>query len=120
LAKKEMLQVGQTVWLEKTSRYGFDFRYVEEPIEMVVVEANKTTAYIWHDETSEGRKYKVNQKTHQVRYAIPDGCSYRLWLSKEAYDCNMAYEQEMSELLEQACIKINDMSLEELRTFVNS
>lgn len=117
MAKKEQLVAGQRVWLETTSRHGCDVRYEDEPSEMLVLEANKTTAYIWYDETSKAR-FKVNQKTHQVKYAIPDGRSYRLWLSKEAYKEHVAYEKERKELMQKAEKKLNTLSNVELRTFV--
>lgn len=117
MPKKESLYVGEKVWLETTSRHGCDVRYEKEPCEMIVLKANKTSAYIWHNEQSRTH-YKVDQKTHQVRYTIPDGRSYRLWLSKEEYEKNVAYEKERKELLKQAQSKIIDMSLDDLRTFV--
>lgn len=119
MPKKELLSVGQKVWLETTSRHGCDVRYENEPSEMIVLEANKTSAYIWHNKDSNVR-YKVNQKTHQVKYAIPDGRSYRLWLSLEDYRNNVAYEKEMKELLKQAHNKIATMKLEDLRNFVSA
>lgn len=117
MSKKEFLQVGQIVWLETTHRFGCDVRYEDEPNKMFVLEANKTSAYIWHNDRDNAR-YKVNQKTHDVKYSIPDGRSYRLWLSKEEYEQNVAYEKEMKQLLEQAHEKVNNMSIEDLRTFV--
>ncbi|MEK3955645.1 MULTISPECIES: beta barrel domain-containing protein [unclassified Psychrobacillus] len=119
MAKKEPLVVGQKVWLETTNRHGCDVRYENEPCEMVVLEANKTSVYIWHNDKSKVR-YKVNQKTHQVKYSIPDGRSYRLWLSKEEYELNVAYEKEMKELLVLARGKIDSMSLDDLRSFVTA
>lgn len=119
MAKKETLNVGQKVWLETTNRHGCDVRYENEPCEMFVLEANKTNAYIWHNEESKVR-YKVNQKTHQVKYAIPDGRLYRLWLSKEDYEQNVAYEKEMKKLSEQAHTKVKSMSLDDLRAFVTA
>lgn len=117
--KKELLRVGQKVWLETTDRFGCDIRNEDEPSEMIVLEANKTSAYIWYNDQGNAR-YKVNQKTYQVKYVIPDGRSYRLWLSKEDYDQNVIYEKEMKELLEQARKKITSMTLDDLRTFVTS
>lgn len=119
MPKKEALHVGQKVLLETTNRFGCDVRYEDEPCEMIVLEANKTSAYIWRNDQSKVR-YVVNQKTHQVKYTIPDGRSYRLWLSKEEYERNVAYEKEMKELLEQAHKKINQMNLDDLRTFVTA
>lgn len=112
-----MLYVGQKVWLETTRRFGCDVRYEDEPCEMVVIVANKTSAYIGYTPQEKAR-YKVNQKTQQVRYEIPDGRSYRLWLSKEDYEKNVAYEKEMEELLEQAHAKVKNMPLEDLRLFL--
>lgn len=116
MVKKECLVKGQKVWLETTSRHGCDVRYEDEPSQMIVLEANKTNAYIWHDEKSTVR-YKVNQKTHQVKYAIPDGRSYRLWLSKEAYEEHVANEKEKSLLTKIAHAKIDTMTLKDLRAF---
>lgn len=118
MSKKELLCVNQKVWLETTNRHGCDVRYEAEPSEMLVLEANKTSAYIWHNEQSKVR-FKVDQRTHQVKYAIPDGRSYRLWLSKEAYQENVAYEKEMEKLSKKAHMKINSMSLDDLRSFTN-
>ena len=42
MAKKELLKVGQKVWLETTNRHGCDVRHENEPCEMFVLEANKT------------------------------------------------------------------------------
>lgn len=117
MAKKPLLQVGQIVWLETTNRFGCDVRNEAELDKMVVLEANKTSAYIWHNDQDKVR-YKVNQKTHEVRYSIPDGRTYQLWLSKEKYEQNVAHELEMKQLLEQAQKKIMNMSLEDLRSFV--
>jgi len=119
MVKKELLEVGQIVWLETTNRFGCDVRNEAEPEKMIVLEANKTSAYIWHNDKSKAR-FKVNQKTHVVKYSIPDGRLYRLWLSKENYERNVAYEIEMKELLAQAREKINNMSLDALRTFVTA
>lgn len=118
MPKKASLYIGQKVWLETTNRHGCDVRYENEPCELIVLEANKTNAYIWHNEKSNVR-YKVNQKTRAVKYAIPDGRSYRLWLSKEEYEENIVYEKEMKELSEAAHIKVNKMPLDALRSFVN-
>ena len=65
-------------------------------------------------------RYKVNQKTYQVKYAIPDGRLYRLWLSKEDYEQNVVYEKEMNELLELAHSKVKSMSIDDLRAFVTA
>lgn len=119
MIKKVPLQIGQKIWLETTSRHGCDVRYEDEPCEMIVLEANKTSAYIWYNEQSKVR-FKVDQKTHQVKYAIPDGRSYRLWISKEGFLKNVAYEKEMKDLLKQAHSKVNSMSLDNLRIFVSA
>ncbi|MET3505493.1 hypothetical protein [Halalkalibacter oceani] len=118
MSKKVPLQVGQKVWLETVSKFWGDIDHEQKLEEMIVLEANKTSAYIWYYEKSKVR-YKVDQKTHQVQYGIPDGCSYRLWLSKEEYEKNVSYKKEMKEMLEQAHKKVNQMSLEELRILVN-
>lgn len=117
MGKKEQLEEGQKVWLETTSKHGCDVRYEEEPCEMLVLEANKTTAYIWHDDKSTVR-FKVNQKTHKVKYSIPDGRSYRLWLSMEDYREHVLYENERKELLKRAQEKLLGMSNDELRELV--
>lgn len=119
MPKKELLRVGQNVWLETINYYGRDVRYDQAPSEMIVLEANKSSAYIWHNDQSNVR-YKVNQKTHQVHFAIPDGRLYRLWLSMEEYEQHVAYEKEMKKLQEEAHEKVNHMTLEELRSFLSS
>lgn len=119
MSKKETLVVGQKVWLETTNRFGCDVRNEDAPSEMVVLEANKTSAYIWCNNQSKVR-YKVNQKTHQVEYCVPDGRSYRLWLSKEEYERNVAYEKESKELREKLRNTIDVMSLSQLKTLNKS
>lgn len=117
MAKLPVLAVGQKVWLETTYKHGCDVRYENEPEEMVVLEANKTSAYIWYNERTKVR-FKVNQKTHQTKYAMPDGRSYRLWLSKEAYTQCTEEEKERKVLLQKAQEKLTQLHLEELREFV--
>ena len=119
MAKKELLQVGQKIWLETTFKLGCDVRYEDKPSEMIVLEANNSSAYIWYIDDKQSKvKFKVNQKTHQVKYPIPDGRSYRLWLSIEDYENHVAYEKEMKELLKQAHEKVDTMSLDDLRKLV--
>jgi len=119
MPNKTPLQVGQKVWLETTHRHGCDVRYEDEPCEMIVLEANKTSAYICHNEQSKVR-YKVEQKTHQVKYSIPDGRSYRLWLSKEDYHQNVIYEKETKELRQKLHNTIDVMSLSQLKSLHDS
>lgn len=118
---KQVLEVGQIVWLETTLRLGCNVKFEDEPEKMRVHEANKTTAYIWYDEadTSSRVRYKVNQKTHAVKYAIPDGRSYRLWLSYEDYKKNVAYEKEMIQLKKQAHELVNNMTMEQLQELIS-
>jgi hypothetical protein len=119
MQKKEPLYVGQKVWLETTRRHGCDVRYEDEPSELIVLEANKTSAYMWFNDKAKVR-YKVDQKTRAVSYCIPDGRLYRLWLSIEDYKRNVAYEKEKHTLLQEARKKISSMSLEDLRSFVGA
>lgn len=119
MPKKEPLIVGQKVWLETTNKFGCDVRYENEPDEMIVLEANNTSAYIWHNNQSKAR-FKVNQKTHQVKYCIPDGRSYRLWLSKEEYERNVIDEKEERELRDKLHNTIDVMCLSQLKALNKS
>lgn len=116
-SKKELLKAGQTVWLETTRL--FISPKQSKLKEMIVTNANKTSAYIWHDNTGAAR-YKVNQRTHEVDYGILDGCSYRLWLSKESYEQNEALLKETKELREKLHNSIDTMTLSQLRTLHDS
>lgn len=109
MSKKEPLRVGQ-----KASELGCDVCYENEPEEMVVFKANKSTAYIWYNNQSKSG-YKVDQKTHHVKYCIPDGRTYRLWLSKEEYDQNVIYEKELKKLREKLHNAIDTISLSQLK-----
>lgn len=115
MTRKEPLVEGQKVWLETTDRFGCDVRYDNEPCEMVVLEANGTSAYIWYNNEMSNVRYKVNQRTHLVKYAIPDGRSYRLWLSKGEYERNVADEKEEKRLREKLQNTLDVMPLSQLR-----
>jgi hypothetical protein len=120
LVKKPLLEVGQTVWLETTSRLGCDVRFEDEPRKMVVLEANKTSAYIWFvgSDTPFKVRYKVDQRTHRVRYTMPDGRSHRIWMTKDDWLFNMLYEKEMADLKSQAHKLVDKMTLGQLRELV--
>jgi hypothetical protein len=121
MAKKQALEVGQTVWMETVSRHGCNVKFEGEPQKMIVLEANKTSAYIWREgeEIPFSARFKVEQKTHLVKYCMPDGRSYRLWLSKEDYTKNMAYEKESIQLRRQAHELVDKMTLQQLRELIS-
>lgn len=122
MPKKPLLEVGQTVWLETTSRHGCDVKFEDEPSKMIVLEANKTSAYIWFasGDLNHRARYKVDQRTHRVKYCIFDGRSYRLWMTKDDYLFNMLYEKEMTDLTKQAHKLVDTMSLSQLRDLLKN
>lgn len=91
---KDPLVVGQTVWIESMNMF---YKKDRELRKMVVLEANKSSAYIWYDEKESDRdakaRYRVEQRTHEVHGVLP-GYSYRLWLTKEDYEVHIAFMKE--------------------------
>lgn len=113
MARKKPLEVGQKVWLESRGMFTRDEPNVSE---LIVLEANKTSAYIWYEDRKESKtRYKVEQRTHRVEYAIPNGCFYRLWLSREDYETNRANEIKTKELRQKLHNTVDAMSLSQLK-----
>lgn len=120
MPKKQPLEIGQHVWIESTDFVGRNSSHHTTTLtEMVVLEANKTSAYIWTEEQPETRtRYKVNQRTHRVTFAVPTFQTYRLWLSREDYYRQKIEKEEREALLEDAEALLRQMNLTDLRHFV--
>lgn len=113
---KALLEVGQKVFIEVNQMYGGSKRSLRE---MTILEANKTTAYAWEDDSTTTR-IRINQKTHMAKYPVPTGSSYRLWLSEEDYENHYLKQAERSALIKEATAKMASMSNEELKTFLET
>lgn len=114
---KQLLEVGQTVWVEVTPRFTMGKKRL---IEMYVISANKTSAYLWTEKEPTTRtRYKVNQRNKNVKYPIPTGDQYRLWLTKEEYEAHKIETAEKQALTKLALEKLEGMNLDELRQFVS-
>ena len=120
MPKKQLLEVGQSVWIESIDHLGRNPSKCKTTLtEMMVLEANKTSAYLWTEENPETKtRYKIDQCTHQVKYAVPTFQSYRLWLSQEDYFRNKYEKEKAQELRKEADTIIRNMNLKELRQFV--
>lgn len=115
---KPKLEVGQRVWLEELSWYRSkgDVRTVYE---YEVVESNSSSAYVVDVDDLEKFKNRervvknrVNQRTHDARNSVS---SFNVWLSKESFESNVKYREELKELRAKAIHLVKQMNVDELR-----
>lgn len=126
---KESLTVGQKVWFE---HIGSVFRSDKRersirPYEIVAV--NKTSAYAvslnsldaYNEDPKAKSFYKrrITQRTHEIQNDF-FGTQERLWLSPDAFEKNVAYNNELRAYRKQAHEHIDKLPLSKLKELVDT
>lgn len=124
---RQPLEVGNRVWLEATDYF---FRRNEERKirEYVVVDANKSSAYLIdidrlekYNEDPKRHAYmkrRVEQRTHNVK-GDGLGTHFTLWMSEEDFQKNVIYNKTIKETRQQAHELIDKLPLSILKEFIN-
>lgn len=105
------LKTGETVWIE-SRRYSFlDGSTSRQIREAKVVKANKSSAYVVEKSDLEKEKpfeYRVDQKTFRIKNTGIFGYQNILWLSKEDFERDVKYENELKINKEKLLKKVNE------------
>lgn len=124
---KESLVVGQKVWIETVAMFFRSTGDQRKVSRYEIVEANKSSAYAIPagrlDEYNEDPKRhaymrkRIVQRNHKV---LGDGMGghYTLWLSSEDFESNVTYNQEIKEVRKQAQDVLNQLTLSDLKKFI--
>ena len=116
---KPALKIGERIWIESKSMF-----YTERTLtEYEVVETNKSSAYVAHiNDLDKENPYRIRieQRARKVVDRGSFGYSYRVWGSKEAFELNVQHQAEFTLMKQQAKEKVEKMSFEQLKSFINS
>lgn len=113
------LKVGQRVWIEMIPMF---FKRESTLNEYEVVRVNKSSAYVVRveDVSKESPlERRINQSNGKVYSGYSAGYDYRLWHSKEIFELAKEMLEEKLKLRQEAIAKVNQMTLNELREFLN-
>ena len=116
--KREPLVVGQRVWLEELPWYHSrdDKRSVRE---YEVVKSNGASAYVIRVEDLEKAKRgervsenRINQKTYHASNSVS---RFNVWLTKEEFEQNVQYNNDLKTMRQQAHAAVDKMNLSQLK-----
>jgi len=115
------LEVGQRLWLECFPTFTTRDPFL---MEVEVVRVNKSSAYVVYVQDLEKEKEsplerRVDQRTRHVYNPYSAGYGYRVWESQKEYYAAIKRSQEKKELRDEAIKKVQTMTLNELRQFLN-
>lgn len=126
--KKDNLEVGQRIWLERVDFFSKNKNEDRKVSECEVVEANKTSAYAVEVDKLEAfkeepnkygyRKRKISQRTHEVK-GDGFGSGFILWMSESDFNEDLEEKEEVKAARQKAQELVNKLSLEELSDFLN-
>lgn len=128
MSKKNPLEAGQHIWIETRTMFFRNKNGDREIDEFEVVEANKSSAYAvpvvdlakYKKDIKEHSylRRRIEQRTHNVK-GSGFGDSYVLWLTKESFEANVKYNNELVVARKKAHELVDRMTLGGLENLIN-